>query len=149
MRLAIVQARRAREGGDWPFGAVVAGDQEVIASAFSTERATHDPTAHAELNALRAAGLEHGPLPGCVLYTTHEPCVMCAGAIVQAKVARLVIGSSRADRPDLFRPRKIPLEQIVTDCRNPPDVVWGVLRHEVLEMFEGVSKAQPLLRTPQ
>jgi tRNA(adenine34) deaminase len=140
MRLALAQARKAQARGDWPFGAIVVFDRTVVARAYSTERATGDPTAHAELNALRAAGLEHGALPGCVLYTTHEPCVMCAGAIVQAKISRLVIGSARVDRPDLFRPRRIPLEQIVADCRTPPDVVWGVMRAEALQMFEAVSK---------
>jgi tRNA(adenine34) deaminase len=139
MRLALLQAQTASERGDWPFGAVVVRNRQVIAYAYSTERATRDPTGHAELNALRAAGVEHGrSLQGTTLYTTHEPCVMCAGAIVQAKVSRIVIGSARADRPDLFRPRRIPLEQIVADCRSAPEVTWGILRHEALAMFESL-----------
>lgn len=91
--------RLAREGGtigEVPVGAVVVSDGEIIGRGFNAPISRHDPTAHAEIVALREAASHMGNyrLPGCELYVTLEPCVMCAGAIIHARIARVVYGAS-------------------------------------------------------
>jgi tRNA(adenine34) deaminase len=95
MRLALQQASEAGEKGDVPVGAVIVSEGEVIGQAHNEREARPDPTAHAEMLALRAAAITLGGwrLPGTVLYVTLEPCPMCAGAIQQARVARVVFGA--------------------------------------------------------
>lgn len=95
MRLALDEAARAASHGDVPIGAVVVLDDEVIASACNERELRSDPTAHAEVLALRAASERLGTwrLDGATLYVTLEPCPMCAGALVLARVQRLVYGA--------------------------------------------------------
>ena len=96
MGLALHQARSARRHGDVPVGAVVLGpDDQVLASGCNERELTGDPTAHAEMLALRRASQRLGQwrLEGCTLVATLEPCTMCAGALVLARVARLVFGT--------------------------------------------------------
>jgi tRNA(adenine34) deaminase len=95
MRLALDEAERAAARDDVPIGAVVARDGEVLASAGNERELQGDPTAHAEILALRAAAERLGGwrLPGTTLYVTLEPCAMCAGAIVLARVPRVVYGT--------------------------------------------------------
>lgn len=95
MRLALREAAAAPEHGDVPVGCVVVRDGEVVGAAHNEREVRGDPTAHAEVLALRAAALTLGGwrLPGAVVYCTLEPCPMCAGAIQQARVARLVYGA--------------------------------------------------------
>jgi tRNA(adenine34) deaminase len=96
MRLAIERAREAERHGDVPIGAVVARDGEPLASAGNERELRRDPTAHAEILAIRAAAEALGGwrLPGTTLYVTLEPCVMCAGAIVLARIPALVFGAA-------------------------------------------------------
>ena len=91
MRAALMQARAAVVAGEVPIGAVVIKDGAVIAAAHNAPRTLHDPTAHAELLAIRAAAVALGNerLDGCELWVTLEPCAMCAGAIAHARIARL------------------------------------------------------------
>jgi tRNA(adenine34) deaminase len=98
MRLALDEARLAAEAGEVPVGAVLVRDGRVLARAHNAPIALHDPTAHAEVLALRAAAREAGNyrLTGATLYVTIEPCVMCCGAIVHARLARLVYGADDA-----------------------------------------------------
>jgi tRNA(adenine34) deaminase len=95
MRQAISQARNAWALGEVPVGAVVVKDGEVIATGFNQPIGTHDPTAHAEIMALRAAATMLGNyrLPGCELFVTLEPCAMCSGAMMHARLARVVFGA--------------------------------------------------------
>jgi len=96
MELALVQARLALGTGDVPVGAVVVGAEgAVVGAGCNAREADGDPTAHAEIVALRAAAAALGRwrLDGCTLVVTLEPCVMCAGAIVLARISRLVIGA--------------------------------------------------------
>ena len=95
MDLALAEARRAVEQGEVPIGAVVAIDGEVVAARHNEREGTGDPTAHAEVLALREAASVLGTsrLDGAVLVTTLEPCPMCAGAAVMARVARVVFAA--------------------------------------------------------
>src|SRR3954466_11904304 len=96
MREAVREARDAAERGEVPVGAcVVSADGELLAAAGNRTRTDCDPTAHAEIVALREAARRAGNyrLTGAVVYSTIEPCAMCAGALVQARVARLVYGA--------------------------------------------------------
>ncbi|UCE31959.1 MAG: tRNA adenosine(34) deaminase TadA [Burkholderiales bacterium] len=92
MRQALDQAHNAWAVGEVPVGAVVVLDGRVVATGFNQPIGSHDPTAHAEIQALRAAGhyLGNYRLPSCELYVTLEPCAMCAGAIMHARLRRLV-----------------------------------------------------------
>lgn len=95
MQQALSQAHNAWALGEVPVGAVVVKDGEIVATGFNQPIGTHDPTAHAEIMALRAAATVLGNyrLPGCELYVTLEPCTMCAGAMMHARLARVVYGA--------------------------------------------------------
>ena len=96
MRQALDQAHNAWALGEVPVGAVLVREGEVIATGFNQPIGTHDPTAHAEIMALRAAAslLGNYRLPGCELFVTLEPCAMCAGAMMHARLARVVYGAA-------------------------------------------------------
>ncbi len=96
MRLALEQARAAWAAGEVPVGAVVLRDGEVVGRGWNRPISAHDPTAHAEIVALRDAAQRLGNyrLPGCTLYVTIEPCAMCTGAIFHARIARVVYGAA-------------------------------------------------------
>ena len=91
MQMALAEAQAGESAGEVPIGAVVVKDGVVISAAHNQPRALHDPTAHAEVLAIRAAALALGNerLDGCELWVTLEPCAMCAGAIAHARIARL------------------------------------------------------------
>jgi tRNA(adenine34) deaminase len=95
MRLALEQAALAAAAGEVPVGVVIVKDGEVIALGHNRNLLDHDPTAHAEIVALRQAGARLGNhrLNGCEMFVTIEPCAMCAGALVHARLARLVYGA--------------------------------------------------------
>lgn len=96
MRQALDQAHNAWALGEVPVGAVVVKDGAVVATGFNQPIGTHDPTAHAEIMALRAAAemLGNYRLPGCELFVTLEPCAMCAGAMMHARLSRVVFGAN-------------------------------------------------------
>ncbi len=96
MRQAIALARRAEAEGEVPVGAVLVADGEVIGEGWNRPITASDPTAHAEIMALRDAGqrMKNYRLPGTTLYVTLEPCPMCAGAIVHSRVSRVVFGAT-------------------------------------------------------
>jgi tRNA(adenine34) deaminase len=141
MRLALGEAAAAAEHGDVPVGAVVAAaDGTVLAAAHNQREKAGDPTAHAEVLALRAAAQAVGSwrLTGCTLVVTLEPCAMCAGAVVLSRVARLVYGAADPKAGaagsvfDVVRDRRL---------NSRPEVVAGVLADEcsaqLLTFFEG------------
>ena len=130
MRAALFEARLALEHGDVPIGAVVVSpDGEVIGRGHNEREARNDPTAHAEVLALREAALVLGSwrLTGCALVVTLEPCTMCAGAAVLARVDRLVFGA--------VDPKAGAVGSLWDVARDPrlnhrPEVVGGVLADE-------------------
>lgn len=95
MRMALDLARQAESEGEVPVGAVLVRDGEVIGKGWNSPVSRHDPTAHAEILAIREAATREGNyrLEGTTLYVTLEPCVMCAGALVTARISRLVFGA--------------------------------------------------------
>lgn len=96
MELALEQARLAAEAGEVPVGALVIRDGEIVGQGHNRNLLDHDPTAHAEIVALRQAAehLRNHRLGGCTVYATIEPCSMCAGTLIHARVSRLVYGAS-------------------------------------------------------
>ncbi|UCE98936.1 MAG: nucleoside deaminase [Planctomycetota bacterium] len=135
MRMAIEAARIAEENGDVPIGAVVVREGQIIGKAYNQREQLQDPTAHAEIIALTqaAAALETWRLPGCTMYVTLEPCPMCAGALVLARVDRLVYG---CDDPKSGACRS--LYNIVQDGRlnHRLEVTSGVLEEECREQLQ-------------
>ncbi len=96
MRRALALAEQGAAAGEVPVGAVIVQDGEIVGEGFNRPVGSHDPTAHAEIEALRSASSKLGNyrLTGSTLYVTIEPCTMCAGALVHARVARLVYGAA-------------------------------------------------------
>ena len=134
MRLALEQARRSEGWGDVPIGAVVARGEEVLAQAGNERERRGDPTAHAEILVLREAAERVGSwhLEGCTLFVTLEPCAMCAGAAVLARIDRLVVGA--ADPKAGFAGS---LGDLVRDPRlnHRVEVTEGVLAGESAELL--------------
>ena len=134
MRLALDEARAAGEGGDVPIGAVVARGGEVLGRAGNARERDREPTAHAEVLALRLAASATGSrhLEGCTLYVTLEPCAMCSGAVVLARIDRLVFG---ADDPKAGFAGS--LGDLVRDPRlnHSVEVTVGVLADECGELL--------------
>jgi tRNA(adenine34) deaminase len=96
MQEAIQQARLAESLGEVPIGAIIVRDGAIVGTGYNLRETNHDPTAHAEMIAIRRASetLQAWRLLGCTLYVTLEPCPMCAGAILQSRVERVVYGAS-------------------------------------------------------
>jgi len=129
MTKALEEARTALAKGEVPVGAVIVKEGQVIASAHNARESTNDPTAHAEMLAIRqaAARLGRWRLDDCVLYVTLEPCAMCAGAIVLARVRQVVFG---ATDPRTGAAGSV-LDVLACDALNHrPEVIQGVLEQE-------------------
>lgn len=141
MRLAIAQARIAEQNGEVPVGAVLVHEGRVIASGANAMIGSHDPTAHAEIVAMRQAAVElrNYRLEGTTLYVTLEPCAMCAGALVQARVQRLVFGA----RDLRFGGVRAKFRIADSDLLNHRvDVTEGVLGAECLELLKAFFAAK-------
>jgi tRNA(adenine34) deaminase len=142
MRAAVEEAKAAGSGEDVPVGAIVVdASGAVVGRGHNVREATGDPTGHAEVVALRAAASARGEwrLDGCTLVVTLEPCTMCAGALVLARVDRLVFGS--------YDPRAGAvgsLWDVVRDRRlnHRPEVVPGVLAAECSELLTGFFESR-------
>ena len=144
MRIALHQARKAPAHDDVPIGAVAVSGGEVIARAHNERELTGDPTAHAEILVLRRSAEVTGSwrLSDVSVYSTVEPCPMCAGAMIAARVRRLVYGA-----PDLLGGAAYSLYNIVQDPRllHRCELTSGVLREECTELVQGFFRDR---RTP-
>jgi len=147
MGLALAQARLAADAGEVPVGAVVVKDGQVIATAHNAPIASHDPTAHAEVMALREAArvLRNYRLEGCTLYVTLEPCAMCSGAMLHARVDRVVFGA--AD------PRTGVAGSVLNLFGNPQlnhqtNVTGGVLADECGQLLKDFFKPRRINTDP-
>ncbi|MGH9145057.1 MAG: tRNA adenosine(34) deaminase TadA, partial [Vicinamibacterales bacterium] len=135
MALALDEAARARDAGEVPIGAVVVLDRSIVGRGFNQPISSGDPTAHAEIVAIRAAARQVGNyrLTGAVMCVTIEPCLMCVGALVQARIATVVYGAAE--------PRSGALVSIVRGTELPglnhrPEVVGGVREVECRALMQ-------------
>ena len=139
MREAIEIAHLGVRAGQSPFGACVVRDGRVIARAHNTVLRDSDPSAHAEINAVRAAcaALGSHDLSGCIVYATGEPCPMCLGCCYWAHVPRIVFGSSLADSEAIgFGELPYAPATLLSGAARPLLVEGGVLRDECLGIFK-------------
>lgn len=141
MRRALELAQEAARSGEVPVGAVVVRDGEIVGEGWNRPIGAHDPSAHAEMIALRQAAARIGNyrLPGTTLYVTLEPCAMCAGAIIHARVQRLVFGA-----PDPKAGAVYSLYELIARPRLNHVVEWrgGVLEDECAEVLRAFFRAR-------
>lgn len=136
MGRALALARVAAEAGEVPIGAVIVKDGVVIAEAHNSPRTDHDPTAHAEILAIRRAACVLGDdrLTGCELWVTLEPCAMCAGAIAHARIARLYYAASDPKGGAVEHGARV-FDQ--PQCLHRPEVYSGIGEGEAAELLRG------------
>ncbi len=141
MAQALAEARAAGDRGEVPVGAVVARDGRVLAQAGNRTRETADPTAHAEVLAIRAACAALGSerLTGCDLYVTLEPCAMCAGAIAAARIARLYYGASDPKSGGVARGARVFAHP---QCHHAPEVYDGLSAEACAALLRGFFAAR-------
>jgi tRNA(adenine34) deaminase len=134
MDLALLEAKKAEAAGEVPVGAVIVVGDAVIARGFNQPISARDPTAHAEIIALREAGLKLGNyrLAGAAMYCTVEPCMMCSGALIHARIARLAFGT-----PDPRAGSAGSIYNVLTDPRlnHRVDVVSGIREDDCAELL--------------
>ncbi|MDE0783542.1 MAG: nucleoside deaminase [Planktomarina sp.] len=136
MNLALDQARLAAGADEVPVGAViVSADGEVLAVAGNRTRRDHDPTAHAEILAIRQAALALGQerLEGCSLYVTLEPCAMCAGALVHARLARVIYGASDPKSGGTAHGARVFSH---SQAHHVPEVISGICEEDCVELLK-------------
>src|SRR6185437_4604619 len=136
MEQALEQARLAAQAGEVPIGALVIRDGEIVGRGHNRNLLDHDPTSHAEIVALRDAAKRLGNhrLSGCIVYATIEPCAMCAGALIHARIARLVYGASD--------PKAGAAGSVLQVLNHPElnhkmEVTAGVLAEKCSEILQG------------
>jgi len=138
MAEAIKLSRDSVKNGGGPFGAVIVKDGKIIAKASNKVTETHDPTAHAEVNAIRIAAkeLETFNLEGCEIYTSCEPCPMCFGAIYWARLDKLYFANTKADAKNIGFDDSFIYEEIALPYneRSIPNI--QISREEALEAFK-------------
>lgn len=141
MRLALSEARKGERAGEVPVGAVVVLDQRMVACAFNRPIGLTDPTAHAEILAIREASRLIGNyrLTGATLYVTLEPCAMCAGALVHARVSRLVYGATDVRAGAIESVFRIADH---SSLNHRVEVIPGVLASECREVLQSFFQAR-------
>ena len=137
MREAIKLASESVERGGGPFGAVIVKDGVIISGASNSVTIDNDPTAHAEVNAIRQACRRLGTfsLDGCTIYTSCEPCPMCLGAIYWAGISRIFYGNNRKDAADINFADDFIYEELDRDLENRTVPITPLLRNEALQSF--------------
>jgi len=141
MQRALDEAKAAQEAGEVPVGAVIVKNGELVATGQNRNLQDHDPSAHAEIVALRAAGAHLGNhrLEGCEMYVIIEPCAMCAGALVHARLKALIYGASD--------PKAGAVDSAMKVLNHPRlnhkmEVVGGILEAECSELLRGFFRAR-------
>jgi tRNA(Arg) A34 adenosine deaminase TadA len=148
MTLALNEAKKSFGEGQYPLGAVVVMGDEILAISHTTVLEVNDPSAHAEMNAIREAAKKHGSryLEGAWLYTTQEPCPMCTGAAIWAKMAGIVFGANKDDALKIFREQRdtkftwrqidVASEDIILKGEPKLELHKEFMRDECLKLFE-------------
>ena len=141
MEEALREAAKALAAGEVPVGAVVVCSGKVVGRGHNRNLLDHDPSAHAEVVALRAAGAALGNhrLPECQLYVTIEPCAMCAGALTHARIQRLVYG---ADDPKAGAVHSVMTVINAPELNHKMEVTWGVLGGRCAETMQAFFRAR-------
>jgi tRNA(Arg) A34 adenosine deaminase TadA len=136
MRRALELAREAAEAGEVPVGAVVTLGEEIVAECRNAMRGSNDPTAHAEMEAIRAAAQKLGTsrLDQCTLWVTLEPCAMCAAAVSIARIKELRFGAEDAKGGGVIHGARIFAQPT---CHHRPDVLGGIGEAEAAEQLRG------------
>jgi guanine deaminase len=142
MWIAIEESKK----GDWPYGAVIVKEGVIVARGFNTTKRDRDTTAHAEVNAIRAAvgGIPELSLRGCTLYSSSESCPMCTGAEIWAGVSRVVYGASIQQLIDVGQPQiNTPSAALIKSAsfNNDIELVGGVLATEALKVVQDWKKS--------
>jgi tRNA(adenine34) deaminase len=140
MRQALAEARKGAAAGEIPVGAVIVRDGRIVARGANRPIRDSDPTAHAEIVVLRRAAKRSGNyrLPGCDLYVTVEPCAMCLGAVVQARVRRVVYGAPDPKAGAVVSTMAFPFERL----NHRPEVSGGVLATEAAALLRAFFRAR-------
>jgi tRNA(adenine34) deaminase len=140
MRAALAEAEKAAVKGEVPVGAVVVRQGRIVARGANRPITSSDPTAHAEIVALRKAAKKSGNyrLPDCDLYVTVEPCAMCLGAIVQARVRRVVYGAPDPKAGAVSSTMRFPFGRL----NHRPEVLGGILAGESAALLRGFFRAR-------
>jgi tRNA(adenine34) deaminase len=135
MRTALIEARKAQEVGEVPVGAVVVLDDKIIGTGFNHPISSHDPTAHAEVVALRAAARAMGNyrLTGATIYVTVEPCLMCVGALVHARIGLVVYGAAE---PKAGALESMTRAHELDGLNHRLNTIGGVLEDESRELLQ-------------
>ena len=145
--MALGEAEKALLAGEVPVGAVIVAGGDVLATAHNSTITLNDPSAHAEILAIRRAGerLKNYRFPGKTLYVTLEPCIMCAAAILQARIARVVFGAEDPKNGGV-----VSLYRILDDCRlnHRVDVLGGVLREACGEILSRFFREKRVMSSP-
>jgi tRNA(adenine34) deaminase len=138
MREALLEAKLAAQNGEVPVGAVLVEDDRILARAHNESVASHDPTAHAEILAIRKASYtkKNYRIPGCSLYVTLEPCAMCLGAVVQARIKKLVYGAADPKSGAVRSIMEFPIEK----TNHSMEVAAGVLDSECRKLLKDFFK---------
>lgn len=138
MRKAIALSIENVKNGDGPFGAVIVKDNEIIATGVNRVTANHDPTAHAEVSAIRAAceKLNTFDLSGCEIYTSCEPCPMCLGAIYWAHLDKIYYGNNKHDAADIGFDDSFIYDELALTPENRQKASETMLRNEAIEAFK-------------
>ena len=148
MKKAIEEAKKSSEGGQYPLGAVVVIGDEVLSISHTTLHETNDPSAHAEMNAIRIAAEKHGSryLEGAWLYTTQEPCPMCTAVAIWAKMDGIVFGANKDDALKIYQEQKdekftwrqidVFAEDIIAKGEPKLKLYKEFMRDECVKLFE-------------
>ena len=139
---AIKEAEIGKSAGNLPFGSVVVFNNEIISKGHAEDSQSGDITRHAELLAIKRAceTLSKDDLSKCTIYSTNEPCVMCTGAILNLGILKVVIGVSRGDMPNNFKPKKINFGDLIVNSPHEVKVVRGILKDKIISLFNEVNK---------
>ncbi len=142
MRIALAEAQKAAQAGEIPVGAVIVHADKVLSRGHNQPIRRHDPTAHAEIVVIRKAGRmqKNYRLSGCDLYVTLEPCAMCLGAIVQARVRRLVYGAADPRAGAVESIMSFPFEK----TNHQPEVRAGLMAQESAALLKDFFKQKRL-----
>lgn len=139
---AIKEAEIGKSAGNLPFGSVIVFNNEIISRGHAEDSESGDITRHAELLAIKRACdiLSKDELSKCTIYSTNEPCIMCTGAILNSGILSVVIGVSRGDMSNNFKPKKINFGDLIVNSPKEIQVTRGILKDKIISLYNKVKK---------